>query len=430
MPSSFLTRIAPVIHWAAFISLLIFTPLAQGGASRWAFCVSLWLVLLAFTSMVLRRLWQGKRLLPHSPLEIPLALLLLLAAASWFMSVYRGATSWAFLRLCLYGVSFYMASEASASRIKTKRLLITLLSMGVLLSAIGFIKYTGGPTPFFWDYSAITEEGRLNSTFVNANHFAGYLEMILALGVGFVLYRATRKTVLWMFCLFFILVTLLFTMSRGAWIASLGFFMFIGVLLLLKKGTSKVKICVTASALLLILGLFVLGSNSMTERLISIKDPQKSHLDYGRLPVWKASVLLIRKYPLQGTGLGTFPWSFTTVSPAGLHLRYREAHNDYIQILTEMGLPVLIPVIWGLYLIFRTGLRTFWKTESRFQSGVTLGALGGIVAILIHSIWDFNIQITANGILFSVLVGLLMGSATSKTIEPQFRKIHQVDLRN
>jgi hypothetical protein len=173
MSSSFPTRIASVIQWAAFASLLIFTPLAQGGTTRWALSVSLWLGLLAFTAMILKRMWQGKRLVPHSPLEIPLAILLLLAAASWFMSVYKGATSWAFLRLCLYVIVFYVASEASASRTQTRRLLITLLSMGTLLSAIGFIKYAGGPTPNFWDYSTITEQGRLNSTFVNANHFAG-----------------------------------------------------------------------------------------------------------------------------------------------------------------------------------------------------------------------------------------------------------------
>jgi hypothetical protein len=80
-----------------------------------------------------------------------------------------------------------------------------------------------------------------------------------------------------------------------------------------------------------------------------------------------------------------------------------------------MGLPVLVPIIWGLFGVFRTGLRTFRETESRFRAGVTLGALGGIVAILIHSIWDFNIQITANGILFSVLVGLVVGSSSPGT---------------
>jgi len=136
---------------------------------------------------------------------------------------------------------------------------------------------------------------------------------------------------------------------------------------------------------------------------------------------------LIEENPVLGTGLGTFPWSFPTVRPVGLQYRYQEAHNDYVQIITEMGLAVLIPIAWGLILLFRHGLKSFKKTESRFHAGVTLGALGGIVAILIHSLIDFNIQITANGILFSVLVGLVAGSATSRQSSHQSREILQIN---
>ena len=146
--------------------------------------------------------------------------------------------------------------------------------------------------------------------------------------------------------------------------------------------------------------------------------------------VWEGSLQLIRESPLQGTGLGTFPWSFTPVQPAGLDNLWLETHNDYIQIVTEIGLLGLIPIMWGLILLFRTGLRTYFGTESRFRAGVTLGALTGIVAILINSLVGFNIQITSNGILFSVLIGLVMGSATSKTIEPKFREVDQVNLTN
>ena len=214
MSSSLLTRIALVIQWAAFTTLLVFTPLAQGGVSRWALSVSLWLMLLAFTSMVLRRLWQGKRLLPHSPLEIPLALLLLIAAASWFVSIYKGTTTWALLRLLLYIGVFYLAVEAAESRSQTRSLLITFIGIGTLLTFIGFIKYAGRPVPDFWSYLP----GRMNSTFVNRNHFAGYMEMVFALGLGFVLFRPAIRTLIWASCLFLILLALLFTVSRGAWI--------------------------------------------------------------------------------------------------------------------------------------------------------------------------------------------------------------------
>jgi O-antigen ligase len=376
--------------------------------------------------MALRRLWQGKRLFPHSRLEIPLALLLLIAAASWFVSIYKGATTWALLRLLLYCGAFYLAVEAADSRSQTRSLLITLIGIGTLLTFIGFIKYAGRPVPDFWSYFP----RRLNSTFVNRNHFAGYLEMVFALGLGFVLHRPIMRTLIWASCLFLILIALLITVSRGAWIATFGALIFVITLFSWKKEVSKLKICLITSALLLVVSLSFLGSYSMIERFQSMGNPEDHSIALSRLPVWESCLQLIRKNPLHGSGLGTFPWSFPPVRPVGLHDRWLEAHNDYIQIVTETGLPVLLPIFWALYLVFNTGLKTHSRTQSRFRAGVTLGALGGIVAMLIHSLVDFNLQITSNGILFSVLVGLVMGSATSRTIKPKFRENHQVNLAN
>jgi O-antigen ligase len=87
--------------------------------------------------------------------------------------------------------------------------------------------------------------------------------------------------------------------------------------------------------------------------------------------------------------------------------RFREAHNDYLQIVTELGLPVLIPIFWGISLVFRMGFQKLDGKTGQFHSGVALGSLGGITAILVHSMTDFNIQITSNGVLFSTLIGLV-----------------------
>jgi hypothetical protein len=200
MTINYLTKTAELTQWLAFTGLLIFTPLAHGATTRWTFCISLWLVLLALTAMVLKR--QGDRLIPRSPLDFPVVLLLVLAAGSWFVSIYEEATFWALLRLLLYIIVFYLAVEATASRSQTRMLLITLLGMGTLISIVGLIKYFGGPVPSFWIYG---KQGQLNSTFVNRNHFAGYLEMVFALGLGFTLCRPFIRTLIWSSCLFLIL---------------------------------------------------------------------------------------------------------------------------------------------------------------------------------------------------------------------------------
>jgi len=389
---------------------LILTPLAKGATPRWAFCIALWLLFVSFSAMLLRRLWQDERLIPKSPLDLAIYLLLALALGSFVISIYRSATTWAFLRLLLYLGVFYLTLDFARSRHQTKWLVFTVLGLGTVLAFIGFIKYQGGAIPAFWDYGTSGGNKFLTSTFVNHNHIAGYLAMVFALGLGLFLFRPFWSPAVWVAVLILILVAICLSMSRGGWIASFCALEFIVIFFLLKKGMSRFKVLAVASVLFVAVGLTILGSNPVIERLQSMGNENEPSL-VGRLTVWKASAKMVEENPLLGTGLGTFPWSFTRVRPAGLTLRYREAHNDYVQVATEMGLLALIPICWGLFSVFRKGLSQFKNTNSRFRAGLILGSLGGIVAILVHSVSDFNMQITANGILFSLLVGLAVGAS-------------------
>ncbi|MDR3568437.1 MAG: O-antigen ligase family protein [Syntrophobacteraceae bacterium] len=386
--------------------LLIFSPLAQGSAPRWAFCICLWLTLVAFKAMFLRRLWQGETILPRSPIDLPIAVLIIFAAASWTWSIYPDATLWAFLRLLLYTAVFYMTVEMTESRRQTRRLVQVIVAMGLIVSFLGLVKYAGAPFPSFWKGE---DPNSLNSTFVNRDHLAGYLAMIFTLGLGMVFHRTTDRVMIWAGALFVILVAVCLSLSRGAWT---GIFIAVELMLVLfmvGREAKRFKIGIVASALLLVVGVTLLGSNAMIARMETLKSVTEDSSFYGRTVAWGGSLKIIEKSPLLGAGLGAFPWSFPYVRPAGLTMRWREAHNDWLQIVTELGLPVLLPLLWGLGLLFRRGLRIYKATPSRLQAGVILGALGGITAILVHSIVDFNIQITSNGILFACLVGLAAG---------------------
>ena len=68
-----------------------------------------------------------------------------------------------------------------------------------------------------------------------------------------------------------------------------------------------------------------------------------------------------------------------------------------------------IPLAWGIFVILYRTFRHIRYARSGRTTSLSLGAICGIVAILVHSIVDFNIQITSNGILFSLLAGLSLG---------------------
>ncbi len=113
---------------------------------------------------------------------------------------------------------------------------------------------------------------------------------------------------------------------------------------------------------------------------------------------------LIKDQRFTGTGPGTYATEFPEYQPAGLGYLFRNAHNDYLHFTADMGL-VLIPVIlWILFVFFRLGLKNV-SGQSRQTRGFALAALAAVVAILIHSISDFNLHIPANALLFTVIAG-------------------------
>ena len=203
-----------------------------------------------------------------------------------------------------------------------------------------------------------------------------------------------------------VFVALVLTGSRGGWVG-----MFVGSLFMLVMATIKTghrwkKLITLCLMIILGFGLVVFGSDQMFQRL-EIGKEQPSRSLYSRMKAWSGAVEIAREAPLTGTGLGTFTWAFPKYRPEGLPGRWREAHNDYLQVVTELGIPILVPILWGLIIIYGR-LRFYFREPSRLQSGIVLGALGAVTSLLVHSLVDFNIQITSNGIMFALMIGLAM----------------------
>ena len=126
-----------------------------------------------------------------------------------------------------------------------------------------------------------------------------------------------------------------------------------------------------------------------------------------RITVWGGIVKIIKDHPLLGTGPGTFAAVFTQYQPPGLFSRYFAGHNDYLHFTSETGLALVPAMVWMIIALFVKGFKKL-NNPSRLVRGVTIGAMSGITAILIHSIFDFNLHIPANAILFTVLAAIVV----------------------
>jgi len=127
----------------------------------------------------------------------------------------------------------------------------------------------------------------------------------------------------------------------------------------------------------------------------------------GRLPIWSDSRHLLMAYPVAGSGLGTFDTAFLKYQTAVLDNEFDFAHNDYLQLATEMG---------GLGFLILAGFVTATVTKSlrsgtrRFDRNtryLAWGCTGSMAAIGLHSFADFNTYIPANALALAWIFGIV-----------------------
>lgn len=129
-------------------------------------------------------------------------------------------------------------------------------------------------------------------------------------------------------------------------------------------------------------------------------------VDNGRPAIYAATLALWRDFPLLGVGLGNFQEVFPRYQPpaAGQDF-YDYTHNDYLQLLAETGLIGFLLLVGCIAGVLRRAAH-FWSEVTSEQRLWLAGILTGIVAMLLHSLVDFNLHIPANALLFVTLLAL------------------------
>jgi O-antigen ligase len=159
-----------------------------------------------------------------------------------------------------------------------------------------------------------------------------------------------------------------------------------------------IMICVT------ILVLWV-GAGSAFGRFGNISNEYTSS-EESRLSLWRDTARLVRGHPFVGSGLGTFPVAFTSVQTTFPGKFVNHAHNDYLELASDLGIPAALLFFGSVVLLLvRLAKRTV-SSGAGLDRAVALGCLGSIAAILLHSLTDFNLYIPANALLFSLILGL------------------------
>lgn len=396
-------------------SLLLFTPLARGSVHYWQHTVIELFTLAMVLVLFLEKGITGKPVRQKTDLDNPILVLLFLSIVAWFFSQAAADSREALGLLLSYSAIFFVTVYTIRTRRDVLELVYVICGISLLLAFIGFCKYAGF-TLSFWVYEELNyPDAFISGVYGNHNHLAGYLEMAIPLMFALFLTRSRRGLLL---TLFVTLVTLvvcchILTLSRGGWV-SLGLSLSFMTLMLMfhKRFRNKKLLALLFSSLALVL-FFVLSGSDLFVRALSLTDDEVVLGMGGRMIIWKGTLAMIKENILIGTGPGTFASLFPQYQPAGSTSRFYQVHNDYLHFLVELG-GLFLPLLgWLLYSLFNAG-RKKMRSSSRQVRGVTLGAMTGIVAILVHSFVDFNLHIPANALLFTVLAALVVAGSQYK----------------
>ena len=125
----------------------------------------------------------------------------------------------------------------------------------------------------------------------------------------------------------------------------------------------------------------------------------------GRVDLNAATLAMVRDYPLLGVGLGCWPELFSHYqAPPWLDMIYREAHDDYAQLIAETGVVGFGLIVCCFALIGRQFYRAIAKNREISPALAALSA--ALMAMAFHEIFDFSLQTPANALLFTVLLAL------------------------
>jgi O-antigen ligase len=435
--SKFMRNVIDKSIVAGLLTAVVFTTLALGTVEAWSVAIFELMV------VVLMLLWTAKAIL-EKRLEIkipraalPLGALVLVGLAqsvaltgssgqtsslSMDVEATRGAAAMIFFLF----VSFLIAANFLDNPQRLRTLASFLIIFGLALAVFALVQHFTWEGKMFWVRPTPSAGEGLGGPFVNRNHFAGYMEMLIPIPVALALSRAVRgeARLFYGFAAAIMSIAEIASLSRGGMLSLAAGLLFLAVMIAWQKrdashperGSSlglRPAFLIIGMLGAIAVGVIWIGADFDVLRRIS-NDPLTTTLSTDRRGVWGDTLSMFGAHPILGTGLGAFETVYPIYGRGDGSFVIQFAHNDYLQVLSDAGVVGGALALWFIIEIFRSFVKGA-KSRDALVSGFVLGAGAGIFAILVHSLFDFNLQIPSNALLFLVLSAVVSGIAATKT---------------
>jgi O-antigen ligase len=377
----------------------------------------------AVVSLVSPHAAEVKRFIRVSPLA---------GGESWStLSVNPYRTQMALATAGLGVLSFWISRAVFGAGGNTRAVCRALAFFGTLAAMLAVVQRAAAPNTVLFIVEPEARSANPFGAFVNRNHFATWLLLIVPPVAGYCIARLRMHPVEghWRQSIGRML-------SSGAVMTAVGVFVQVGVLMLTLSRSALVGLAAAAAsasvmarerlrleeirlpmllgagaAALLMLVLFV-DIEGWAQRMEHSLTSEDSRL--GRMTIWRESAPMIRDFWIAGTGAGTFGDAMVAYQQSRVWVgsmqkwaHFNNAHSQYVQVAAEGGVLLALPVLASLLLTMRLGLRAI-RADKGEMFWVRVGAAAAVAAVAVQSIWEIGLVMPANAVLAGVVAGLLL----------------------
>ena len=332
------------------------------------------------------------------------------------LTVYPYLTKIELLKLAAYFLLFFLALQAFRTGKEWQRFVWFLLVLAFVVSVFGIIQHFTFNGKLYW-VRELRYGGIPFGPYVNRNHFAGLIELLVPPGLAILVLRAVRRDQLPLLALFTILPigALFLSASRGGMISFLVELVLLAILIATRRGGRKPL--VAGAVVLLLTGVLVawLGVGRTLERFARFQALEVS--EQRRVGMVKDTWRIFRDHPWTGIGLGTLVAVYPQYESVYDGKVVDHAHNDYVEALAETGVVGGLCCFAFVVLLFRAALANLRSSHNALDFALRAGALVACTGLLAHGLADFNLHIPSNALLF-----FLQAALASAPIAPEPEK--------
>lgn len=452
------------ISLALFVLLLVFCPVAFGTVELWSIASMEFLAPLTLLAYLLCResrkhwyavpgLWPFALLIGFMGvqlLHLPFDLLRSISPKAAYMfepvhaavgratsvplSLDSKATLQEVVRFSSYLMVYVVAIQLLSDYRRLRKTLLIVVGLAGGIAFLAILQKFSSPDCIYW-FRSVPNNAKPFGPWVSRNHFAGFMEMVIPLGTMLALHHRPYTTykiplrerfvsffalpnanlhILLSFAVILMVTALFMSLSRGGILSSLMSILVLVVLLALMRQGRRSLLALAALAVAVLLLISWLGWQPIVSRFDLMMN-QEGYFTDSRLLIWQDTIPMVKDFLIAGAGFGSFeavyPYYKKALEGGSI---VDHAHNDFIELLTDGGVVAMVLAGCFLWSVISCAWKRVCQRHDPFATQLFCGAIAAIVAILLHSLTDFNMHNPANGLYFFLLCGVVVSAANSR----------------